>query len=121
MMKKEMLFAVLVAGFVTNGVLVHAKSECITLPSKDVLKNRLHENGFDYFDEKMKLADTLANKKTTTLGVSLALNFAVYDFCKEYPEDVCVTAHMSQDDILKVLLQDYPEVIDELKESLRLE
>ncbi|SRR5260221_4091950 len=123
-MKKLSIIAIiaLIALTVPGSILLGKEStynpSTIQLPSKAILQKRLNENGFDYFEEKMELSDKFANAQLYPLGVRIRLECVLYDFCKENPGPVCTMAHMTKDNILKVLLQDNPQAIDEIKELL---
>lgn len=95
----------LVIGFVTHNVLIYSK-DWVLLPDKITLKSRLVENGFEYFDERMKLTDTFGSKRMNPTGVAVALELVVCDFCKEYSAVHCAIAQKSKRGIIEVLLED---------------
>jgi len=120
MMKKEMLFAVLAIGYIVNAGLIIAKEQLITLPTKEVIAKRLRENGYTYFDEKMKLAENFGDQEKYVTGFVMHLELAILDFC-EKNEKICRTAQMSRDGMLRTILQDNPEAINELEELKLIE
>jgi len=83
MMKKEMLFAVLAIGYIVNAGLIIAKEQLITLPTKEVIAKRLRENGYTYFDEKMKLAENFGDQEKYVTGFVMHLELAILDFCEK--------------------------------------
>jgi hypothetical protein len=102
-----------------------SSENAITLPSQEVLRKRLADEGFDYFMEKTKIDATLADKKLVPLGVGMAVELAMYDFAKYIKKDntnqqavraILVAMSMSKGRLIKCLLKDYPQALNELKE-----
>jgi hypothetical protein len=120
-MKKEMLFTMLMAILMTNGILV---GRLVKMPSKAVLEKRLDENGFDAFNGKVNLSYRFADKEMYATGVNRALDWAICDFCREYPDYLqdnpkvathCSIVRKSKEDILKLLLEHDDLALHELK------
>ena len=87
-----------------------------TLPSANVLRERLNENGFGYFMEKTKIVEQLAGQQQYALGVAVTVECALYDF-NEYLKNPTMAAMMnrSKSKLVETILKDNPKAIEELK------
>lgn len=96
------------------------------MPSKEILETRLRENGFNYFMEKTDIVETLAGTEKVALGVNMEVELAYYHF-EEYmrkgnaPKSGIITMRMRQSQLIKCLLQEFPEAIAELESMGLLE
>ena len=91
----------------------------VTMPSSQVLATRLYDTlSSQYFNEKTKLTDKLGGQQIEAFDVVIQVDRAIYDFSK-YLKDPLIGLIMLQQrpEIIKTLLQDYPEAIEELKSN----
>ncbi len=88
----------------------------LTMPSKEILHERLCRAGFDHFDEKTKLSSYLGSQEKVPLGVVVALDLALYDYAQYIPE-VAGLMQMRRDELIGTLLKDTPEALKELTEA----
>lgn len=99
------------------------REKVIVMPHKDVLYKRLANIGLTHFMEKTNIIQVLADQEKYPIGVAMAVELAIDDYinymCKNSPQPQrCPTAilmSMHRSLIYKVLLEDYPEALDELR------
>lgn len=109
-MKKLFFLSLLVAGASLQAVL-------ITLPEATVLTARLQQAGFDHFIEKTNIVKNLAGQQKEALGVSTAVELALYDYNQYLKNPVMATMmQMRKPQLIEALLQDSPDAIKELKD-----
>lgn len=89
----------------------------ITLPSKEILYQRFHENSFSYIHNftyvKKTLGDSLGGITTTVPKTILTIHTTLEDFHKKYPNNKLVA--LDQISIIMLVLQEHPEAIVFLK------
>lgn len=92
--------------------------QTITLPSAQVINDRLCGIGQHYFAEKSGIAQDLAGKELYPVGVNLAVYLAIEDFAQYMGNPMAGRLMaMQAPDIVCALLKDHPEAIAELKAS----
>ncbi len=120
-MRKLTLSVVIAHSFLVFAISAYAKNDklpskralqTVSLPSKEVLRERLGCLGIWYFMEKTNIVERLANKELYPSGVALAVMQAMSDYAK-LEEDS--TVFMQRHHIIKVILQEYPDAIKELE------
>lgn len=100
-----------------------AHSKDVTMPSANILQDRLSECGLEHFMEKTKIVSQLAGQTKAPLGVAMtvALSYADYheDLSRRMPKPMArmmmVQMEMSKPMLFEALLKDEPEALDELK------
>ena len=89
----------------------------ITLPSAQVLSQRLRQIGLDHYLEKSRIDQQLGGQKKYPMGVALAVELSLHDYVKGTPMPMLSTMmQMRKPEIIETILQDHPEAIAELKE-----
>jgi len=112
---KKILFFIFLLGTIS----LTYTMDTIMLPDAKTLSERFHAADLDYFNEKTKIINQLANQKKALLGVALAVELALYDF-SEYIKNpiISMLMNMRKDDILQLLLQDIPGAYEKLQKQL---
>ena len=110
-MKKLLFLSLLVTGASLQAVL-------ITLPEAKVLTARLQQAGFDHFIEKTDIVKNLAGQQKEALGVSMAVELALYDYNQYLKNPMMATMmQMRKPQLIGTLLQDSPDAVKELKDQ----
>ena len=86
----------------------------ITLPSKNILNQRLNEYGFTYINEKARLADNLGGL-TAPAGAIIMQIAAMLNNVNEKDSVSGRLTLMERPEIIELILQDNPHVINILK------
>lgn len=106
-----------------SGFAMDKEKECketvCRLPNAKELRQRLGEKGFDYFAQKTKIIDQLADKELCPLGVALVVARAQNNY-KKYLDSLMgqweeKTQEKEKVHLLKLLLQDCPYAIENLE------
>lgn len=89
----------------------------ITLPARDVLIKRLNKLGLAHFVERTNILDQLADKEKEPFGVWYAVKLALSDYTQLVKGNpvVGLVACAKREDMIKAILKDSPQAIDELK------
>lgn len=96
----------------------------VKMPDAEILNKRLNNIGMQYFAEKTKAVSNLADKELTAIGVATIVETSLYDYHKyladsmpaNYLQIYAIQMQMNKPMLIKALLQDSPEAINELKE-----
>lgn len=92
------------------------ESEVLTLPSVQVLKQRLAAHGFDHFEEKTQIAEKLGGQKKVPMGVAVAVELALHDYAQNLQNPmIAFMMQMRKPELLEILLQDFPDALTELR------
>ena len=87
----------------------------VTLPSKEVLQDRLNALGMDDFIRKTTLIEDLSDQEKEPRGVVLAVDLSLYDYVEDLPQIVAMTTMINRNLIIKAILKDNPDALEELK------
>jgi hypothetical protein len=88
----------------------------IKMPNAKVLHERLDAIGVGHFAERTQIIKRLAGEELAALGVATAVEQAMDDYRRISPNPRAFRqTEMLQPDILKALLKDSPEALNELK------
>ena len=87
--------------------------ENITMPSAEILAERLRKANFGYYDEKTKISQKLGGKEKHPLGIPNLVFQTNYDFneCLGNNPNTAIVTEMLTPVLIKVLLEDHPEAI----------
>jgi|GEM_PF-4205968 len=108
--------------FMLSIALFTAGSTCVAmdkkykLPSEEIISDRLCKAYFEHFCTKTDIVKLLANKELSALAVAVKVeqSLGYYEtYLKHSPMSKLMW--MSKPDIIKILLQDHPKAIAELK------
>lgn len=87
----------------------------ITMPSAEVLKQRLNDAGFTHFIEKTSIVKDLAGQQKEVLGVATSVDLALYDYSENLKNPMMARMmEMRKPQLLQALLQDHPAALKEL-------
>ena len=91
----------------------------ITMPSEKELEKRLVGIGQLHFNEKTKIARDLGGRVMEPQGVFLAVQFAYYDYLLEFEGNIPaqISIKMNKPLVLKELLKDSPQALQELEKD----
>lgn len=115
---KKLIFTIVLLNMVALSHAMAPKSTSIQLPPASVINQRLEDLGLRYFLEKTKIDQQLGNQKKYPIGVALTVELSLSDFAKTVGNPVASRLmQMQKPEIIKAILQDFPEAIAELEKQ----
>lgn len=87
----------------------------VTFPAKNLLEQRLKENGFDDFLRVTKIADALDNKEIEAAFVGLTARqaLAIYSSHRKRPQEIALLLKRRESDLINILLDGNESAIAE--------
>lgn len=89
----------------------------VTMPDAKILQERLSAHGFDHFMEKTRIVQQLAGQQKEALGVAMAVELALYDYCQSLPPMMQSLMTMRKPQLIEALLEGQSAAIQELKDN----
>jgi len=123
-MKLKLAALIFSLGISSMGIAAEANyPKTFIMPSEETLLKRLQEKEFGVFAEKTDIAKKLGNQEKFSLGVANQIELSLVDYEKELEQSMpkqlaaMVFAHTykHKKQLLKLLLQEHPEALEELK------
>jgi hypothetical protein len=95
------------------------KKHLVTLPSADILVQRLKEAGFSDFIERTNKIEKLGGQLKSPWKVFLTVDIALYKAYEKNSSDYekAMEMQMKKLDITHLILQDFPEAIERLAQT----
>ena len=115
MMMMMMMMTTKLLVFLLSAAMV--QSVLVEIPNTKELQERFWEQGWTYFDEKSHLIEMIEGRSMEALGVYTQVGFALDTFAKYVNNPaVSITMKMMKGKIVKEILRDSKEAIQELQE-----
>lgn len=115
-MKLLLLSMIIISIFITPARHAMLPADFFKMPNKDNLEKRLKENGFEYLLEKTDLISRLAGKDMLAVSIGMHVALALDAFSQKVGPRIYESVKTRKNELLEVLLQDYPQALVELQE-----